>query len=361
MAHRSNFTVWLTLALVLAGGVLAGSVIGGAVGYALASRGTSNPAASYTLAAASTAPTEAQPSATIAAVNRALPAVVTIITQGGPAGSSGGSGSGFIIGPDGYVVTNNHVIEEAQKIEVVFAKGGNTPAQLVGASPEFDLAVLKIEGTVPATLDWGDSSTLPLGAPVIAIGSALGEYRNTVTGGMLSGFNRQLGPMAGLLQTDAAINQGNSGGPLINLEGKVIGVNAMVVRGDFADAEGLGFAIPSNTARSVVRNLIETGDARLPLLGIRFQALNPQLANKMNITVTEGAVIEAVIDGTPAAQAGLQTGDIITALNDRTVDDRNSLVSLLLEHVAGETVTLKVLRGNQTLQAKLTLGERSSS
>lgn len=368
MTRRSNQTIWLVLAVIVAASVLVGSVIGGAVGYTLASR--NGPAGSSgaglvadTVANAAAAATGAnsltltQNSAVIDAVNRALPAVVTILTQGGSFG--GGSGSGFFISQDGYVVTNNHVIEGAQNIQVVYATGGNAPATVVGASPEFDLAVLKIAGQAPAVLDWGDSSTLPLGAPVIAIGSALGEYRNTVTGGILSGFNRQLGPMAGLLQTDAAINQGNSGGPLISLDGKVIGINAMVVRGDFADAEGLGFAIPSNIARAVVRNLIESGDARQPFLGIRFQALNPQLANEMGINITEGALLEAVIDGSPAAQAGLKTGDIIVAFNGQPVNDRNSLVSLLLEHVAGETITLNVLRSGQTFQTQLKLGQRA--
>lgn len=372
MSRRSNYSVWMVLIVIVAVSVLLGSVVGGAVGYAMARRGSAETAAKIAglqtganLPAASTnAPVVAanQNSATIQAVNQALPAVVTIITQGSGmfgGNNGGGSGSGFIISQDGYIVTNNHVIEGAQAIHVIFAKGGSTPATVVGSSAEFDLAVLKIAGPTPVRLEWGDSSVLPLGAPVIAIGSALGEYRNTVTGGILSGFNRQLGPMGGLLQTDAAINQGNSGGPLINLQGQVIGISTAVVRGDFADAEGLGFAIPSNTARAVVRNLIESGSARQPFLGIRFQALNPQLANEMGLNITEGAYLEAVLDGTPAAQAGLQVGDIIVALNGRPVDDRNSLVSLLLEHVAGETVTLNVRRNGQTFQTELTLGERA--
>jgi 2-alkenal reductase len=364
MSRRSNNSMWIVLVIV-AGSVLIGSVVGGAMGYALARAWAADVAPSAGLgsmtqpvaAAEAPAVVVADNAAIIDAVNQALPAVVTVLTQGGSFG--GGSGSGFIISQDGYVVTNYHVIEGSRNIQVVFAKGGSVPAAIIGGSPEFDLAVLKIEGVVPGVLAWGDSSVLPLGAPVIAIGSALGEYRNTVTGGMLSGFNRQLGPMGGMLQTDAAINQGNSGGPLISLDGRVIGINTMVVRGDFADVEGLGFAIPSNTARAVVRNLIESGDARQPFLGIRFQALNPQLANEMGIGVTEGAWLEAVLDGTPAAQAGLQAGDVIVALNGRVVDDRNSLVSLLLEHVAGETVTLDVLRNGQTFQTELTLGERA--
>jgi 2-alkenal reductase len=259
---------------------------------------------------------------------------------------------------EGYLVTNNHVIEGATEISVIYAKGGQVPAQLIGTSPEFDLAVLRVDGPIPAFITWGDSTVQPLGATVIAIGSALGEYRNTVTSGILSGFNRQVGTMGSLLQTDAAINQGNSGGPLIDLNGQVIGINTMVVRGNYADAEGLGFAIPSNIARSVVRNLIETGDARHPFLGIRYQALNPQLANQLGLSITEGALLETVLESTPASQAGLRPGDIVVSLNGRPVDDRNSLVSLLLEHMAGETISLEVLRDGQTIQAELTLSER---
>ncbi len=136
------------------------------------------------------------------------------------------------------VVTNNHVVVGAQNLVVIFAQGGTAEAELVGTAPEFDLAVLKIDEAIPAMVEWGDSSELPLGAHIIAIGSALGRYQNTVTAGILSGFNRELGPLRGLLQTDAAINHGNSGGPLINLAGQVVGINTMVLRGGFSDAEG---------------------------------------------------------------------------------------------------------------------------
>ena len=148
---------------------------------------------------------------------------------------------------------------------IIYAQGGRASAQLVGTAPDFDLAVLKVAGSVPAVAAWGDSGELPLGAQVIAIGSALGEYQNTVTAGVFSGFNRELGPLRGLLQTDAAINSGNSGGPLINLAGQIIGINTAVVRGGdgfSAGAEGLGFAIPSNVAQTVVERLIETGQAQ---------------------------------------------------------------------------------------------------
>jgi 2-alkenal reductase len=295
-------------------------------------------------------------SATIDAVNKVLPAVVTVINQ---SGMGMGGGTGFFISSEGYLVTNNHVVEGARNITIIYSRGGRAPATLIGTAPEFDVAVLKVEGTVPAVAEWGNSTELPLGANVIAIGSALGEYQNSVTQGILSGFNRQVGPMNNLLQTDAAINHGNSGGPVVNLAGQVIGINTMVVRGNFSDAEGLGFAIPSNVAQSVVRNLIETGNARHPFLGIQYESLNPQLAGEASLSITEGALLNSVLPGTPAERAGLRVGDVIVAINGAPVNDRQPLVSLLLEHVAGDTVTLDVFREGQTFQTELTLGERA--
>jgi 2-alkenal reductase len=294
----------------------------------------------------------------VAAVEAVLPAVVTVLNRQGNFG--GGSGSGVFISDTGYVVTNNHVVEGAGELSVVYAQGGTAPATLVGTSPEFDIAVIKVAGPVPAVAPWGDSSELPLGGQVIAIGSALGRYQNTVTAGILSGFNRELGGLQALLQTDAAINSGNSGGPLINLGGQIIGINTAVVRGGGSGAaEGLGFAIPSNVARNVARQLIESGQAKPAFLGIQYQPLNPQLVSEAGLSLSQGAILEQVVSGTPAAQAGLQAGDIIVAINGKPIDDRNPLVSLLLEHVAGESITLDVVRASQTLQTELVLGERA--
>jgi 2-alkenal reductase len=297
-----------------------------------------------------------QAGTTEAAVEKVLPAVVTVLNEGA---FGGGSGSGFFISSDGYVMTNHHVVEGASRLTVIYAQGGTAPATLVGTAPEFDLAVIKVDGPVPTVTEWGDSSELPLGATVVAIGSALGQYQNSVTAGVLSGFNRQLGELNGLLQTDAAINHGNSGGPLINQAGQVVGINTAVVRGGSSEAEGLGFAIPSNIARTVSRQLIETGEARPPFLGIEFQELNPQLATESGLSITHGALLQRVVPNTPASRAGLQAGDVIIALNGRPVDDRRPLVSSLFEHVAGETITLQILRGDQTFEATLTLGERA--
>jgi 2-alkenal reductase len=372
-SRRGRSYFWVVVVLI-AFSLFGGTAFGGAVGFILASnleglaqtevQPVNNTVLPEPANAANIAPppVERQPlvvteeSASVEAVRKTMAAVVTVISQNG---RTGGSGSGFFISDAGYVVTNNHVIAEAQELAVVYAQGGTAPAELVGTAPEFDLAVLKVDGPVPAFVEWGDSGELPLGANVIAIGSALGRYQNSVTAGILSGFNRELGELRGLLQTDAAINHGNSGGPLINLAGQVVGINTMVVRGGFTQAEGLGFAIPSNVAQTVVGRLIERGEVRPSFLGIQYQELNPQLAMEENLSISQGALLQDVIIGTPASRAGLQVGDIILSIDGKPVDDRHPLVSLLLEHVAGETITVEVLREGETIRTTLTLGERA--
>jgi 2-alkenal reductase len=377
MSQQSKRYLLMGLGLVVMVVLLGTAALGGVAGYVLANRAVGpveqfrpvsnviTESGPQVVAASQNNQAEAQPaplvvdeSDSVAAVEAVLPAVVTVLNRQGNFG--GGSGSGVFISDTGYVVTNNHVVEGAGELSVVYAQGGTAPATLVGTSPEFDIAVIKVAGPVPAVAPWGDSSELPLGGQVIAIGSALGRYQNTVTAGILSGFNRELGGLQALLQTDAAINSGNSGGPLINLGGQIIGINTAVVRGGGSGAaEGLGFAIPSNVARNVARQLIESGQAKPAFLGIQYQPLNPQLVSEAGLSLSQGAILEQVVSGTPAAQAGLQAGDIIVAINGKPIDDRNPLVSLLLEHVAGESITLDVVRASQTLQTELVLGERA--
>jgi 2-alkenal reductase len=370
---RYSTYFWLAGMVIIGLSLFAGTAVGGTAGFVLASRlspvseATVNNAPPPVLpepvdsAPAPTA-TEKQSlviteeSAAVKAVETVLPAVVTVLSR---EQFSGGSGSGFFISHEGYVVTNNHVVEGARNLQIIYSQGGRAPATLIGTAPEFDLAVLKVDGPVPAVAEWGDSGELPLGAGVIAIGSALGQYQNSVTAGILSGFNRSLGGLNGLLQTDAAINHGNSGGPLISFGGQVIGINTMIVRGGLSEAEGLGFAIPSNIAQNVVLSLIETGQARQPFLGIQYQTLNPQLAGEEELTIVEGALLDSIVDGTPADRAGLRAGDVIIAVEGNPVDDRHSLVSLLLEHVAGDTITLEILRDGRVIETDLTLGERA--
>jgi len=296
--------------------------------------------------------------ALVAAVEKVKPATVTVLNYDG---ISGGSGSGVIIDKAGYIITNYHVVQGARRLEIIFSHGGGVPAQLVGSSAEFDLAVLKVEAQqVPAVANFGDSAALKQGERVAAIGSALGGFRNTVTSGVLSAHNRSLGDQDGLLQTDTPINHGNSGGPLINLNGEIVGINVMVLRANIGGdvAEGLGFSIPSNTVKMVAKQLIETGRVELPFLGIRYADLNPQLSMENSLPVVQGSLITEVLARTAADQAGLQAQDIILAVDGQMVDDAHPLRQLLLEHRVGEDVTLTVIRNSDKFDLTVTLGSR---
>ena len=288
-------------------------------------------------------------SSVVTAVEKVQPATVRVLTNQG-------SGSGVIISQDGYIVTNNHVIEGAQQFAVDYARGERIPATLIGRAPEFDLAVLKVDEAVPAVAEWGDSSEIPLGDQVIAIGSPLGQYQNTVTVGILSGANRTLSNIPGLLQTDAAINPGNSGGPLINRDGEIIGINTLVVRGgNVTPAQGLGFSIPSNLAQNIAQQLIESGRAERPLMGVQLIMLNSQNAEELGATVSEGAYIQTVTSSGPSQQAGIVPGDVIIAVNGRLITDRDTLQMQILRYMPGEEVSITLLRDGQPIDVQLVL------
>ncbi len=314
-----------------------------------ASRATVTPVPQPTTAPVADVPVVASGDSIVTAVSTVQPATVEVLTQVG-------SGSGVIISAEGYIVTNYHVIEGSRRFAVKYARGEQIEAQLVGAAPDFDLAVLKVDGDLPGVATWGDSSALPLGGQVIAIGSALGEYQNTVTTGILSGYNRTLDTLFGLLQTDAAINHGNSGGPLINTHGEVIGINTMVVRGGQSQAEGLGFAIPSNMAQGIVRQIIETGTAERPYMGVDLVTLNSQIADEVGVPVSDGAFIRDVVPNGAAAAAGIQPGDVITAINGRALNDRDTLQMIIMSNMPGDTVTITILRNGETFNVTMQLG-----
>lgn len=319
------------------------------------------------------APVSGASATVVTVVQRTTPAVVTVINDLAadaiPDGSFGGqtprsSGSGVIIDEQGYIITNNHVIEGNKSLAVIFADGRRSEARLVGTDPLMDLAVLKVEGAVPGFAPLGDSGTLQPGETVIAVGSPLGDFRNSVTVGVVSALNRTLGGDApeGLIQTDAAINRGNSGGPLFNLRGEVIGINTLVVRGNDTGsgvvAEGLGFAVPSATVRRVSEQLIATGRVSYPFLGINFQTIDSQAAVDNDLPVTQGALIVGLQPDGPAAAAGMQQGDIITAIEQTRVGKDGTLRALLLDFAPGETVQLDVLRDGKTISLDVTLIER---
>jgi 2-alkenal reductase len=308
-----------------------------------------------------------QSTAIVEAVSKVKPAVVTVLnTLRTRAGRGQATGTGVIVDAKGYIVTNNHVVEGAQKIEVLFENGDKAEAKLIGADAFSDLAVLQVTSkAMPAVAQLGDSSNLQVGEPVIAIGSALGNFRNTVTVGVVSGLNRRLSAndassQEGMIQTDAAINHGNSGGPLLNAAGQVIGINTLVVRdassGDVA--EGLGFAIPVNTVKYVTAQLTDKGKVTRPFIGITYQMLNAQVAAANNVNTKEGAWIQDVTANSPAARAGLKSGDVITSINGAALTEEAPLPALMLKFKPGDTVQLTLWRDGKMLTVSLTLAER---
>lgn len=308
-------------------------------------------------------------------VDRIAPAVVTVVNHmrsvSTPLGGSAqptASGSGVIIDADGYVVTNNHVVENSASLEVVLASGETRTAEFVGSDPFSDIAVLRVEGPLPASAPWGNSDALRPGEPVIAIGSPLGEFTNTVTVGVVSATGRSIETSSGyrmedLIQTDAAINRGNSGGPLVNLAGQVVGINTLVVRGNGSSgvAEGLGFAIASNSARAVADQIIREGHVARPYLGIRWAWISPQVARLNRLPVKYGVYLREVSRGGPAAEAGLQPGDIITAVAGVELEEDHPFINELLGHKPGETGEVNYWRDGEVLQTQVILGERPQS
>lgn len=377
MLNRYRIFILLILAILLVGGI-GGGVLGGVAGYELAtSRAAtvqsavagqliSAPIVSRNPAVGASSPN--QDTSVVDTVKLAEPAVVTIInttqtrTQRNGVVPSIAEGSGFIIDQQGHIVTNAHVVDGAQQIQVVLNDGTSVNAKLIGADTVSDIAVVQISGNVPAYLPLGDSSALQLGETVIAIGSPLGSYRGSVTTGVVSGLNRSVdgSGQEDLIQTDAAINHGNSGGPLLNLSGQVIGINTLVVQntnnGDIA--QGLGFSIPSNTVSTIAQNLISKGSVEYPFMGISYAEVTPETASAFNLPVQHGALIQDVTPGGPAANAGIQANDIITALDNHTIDPVHTLRSILFQYHVGDTVTASVLRNGQTTSVKLTLVAR---
>jgi len=306
------------------------------------------------------------------AVEKVGPTVVTVVgiipgqtTFFGRMPDSPVSGSGVIISQEGHIITNNHVIEDTTEVSIILADGTEHPAEIIGADVFSDIAVLRMEGEVPAIAALGNSDSLKPGETVIAIGSPLGDFKNTVTVGVVSATERVLEvnqnyQMEGLIQTDAAINQGNSGGPLVNLAGEVIGINTLIVRGGnygSAIAEGLGFAIPVNTVQAVASQLINNGYVSYPYMGIRWQWLTPQITARYNMPVEDGLYVSYVESGSPADQAGLIEGDIITQMGETILDEEHPFINILYSYSPGETTSLKVVRGEDTMDMEVTFGE----
>ena len=274
-----------------------------------------------------------------------------------------GLGSGVIYDKAGYILTNNHVVEGATAIDVELADGTRVDATLIGRDPSNDVAVVQIDAAkVPAVAVLGDSSAVKPGQRVVAIGSPE-ALENSVTEGIVSGVNRQIAPYVGLIQTDAAINHGNSGGPLLNAQGQVIGLNTLGVRDN--NAQGLNFAIPINKAKQVAQTLVSKGNGAVvstrSYLGVQVDPLNASKAAQYGTKLTEGAYVVKVEPGTPAEKAGLKAGDVITAVNGSKINSKTALGDILSNTNVGDTANLTVDRNGQTLNLQATLVERPAS
>jgi S1-C subfamily serine protease len=295
-----------------------------------------------------------------AVIAKVRPAIVqvNVLTQRGQ-----GLGSGVVIDQQGYIITNNHVVDGARQVEVMFYNGMKLPAQIVGTDTPDDLAVLKISpsGTNVTVATLGDSSKLKVGQEVLALGNPLG-ITQTVTSGIVSAVNRTVGTIPDAIQTDAAINPGNSGGALVDLEGQLIGIpTATVLDPQFkTPANGVGFAIPSNRVQFIAPQIIETGkvtNTGRAALGVRVTTVDAILATQNKLATDQGALIAGVTSGGAAAQAGLRPGDVIVRIDDQAVNDVSSLGTVLLNKKPGETVSVQVYRGNQQLTVKVKLAE----
>jgi S1-C subfamily serine protease len=320
---------------------------------------------------------------------RANPAVVNIDVAGGTNLTEFGSGSGFVIDTDGHIVTNNHVVEGADEIDVTFADGTVAVATVIGVDPYSDLAVIKVDvdASKLAPLTLADSDQTKVGQRVVAIGNPFGLV-GTMTVGIISGKGRTLpadSPSGGsnfsnpdILQTDAAINPGNSGGPLLNSNSDVIGVNAAIrTDGTNRANSGVGFAIPSNTVKRVAAQLIKDGRVSYPYLGVSVDSNNftiGELAAALKLPVKQGVLIASVIDGGPASRAGLKGGDrqvvvrgipvraggdILIAIDGDAINSFDEMISYLAaKKLVGQTVTVTIIRNSDTLQLPVTLDER---
>ena len=307
--------------------------------------------------------------------NKVSKSVVSILTSTksinffGESTSSAAAGTGIIVSEDGYILTNKHVINGANKVTVILDDGTTyEDVEVVAADPLNDIAFLKIKdasGLNAATL--GDSKTINVGQQVIAIGNALGEYQNTVTAGIISGTGRSVTAydssgqnsetLSDMIQTDAAINSGNSGGPLVNAAGEVIGVNTATS----SSAENMGFAIPISSVKGMLKQLTESGKAKRAYLGIYASEITPEVAKQYNLPVTSGAYLyspssySSIIKDSPAAKAGLKEKDIITKVNGILVGSAGSLADLVGEYKPGDTVQLTVIREGNEMTVNITL------
>ncbi|WP_343713662.1 Do family serine endopeptidase [Inquilinus sp.] len=359
------------MAVALLVGTALGLPVGAVLAFGPAAVAESQPAAAPAVAAA--APAQAAPLVTAASgsfaglVHQVMPGVVNVAITGheGPAQVADrdgpgpgphlrphgggqaihGAGSGFIIDPAGYIVTNNHVVKDADEITVTLNDGTVLPAKVIGTDPKTDLALIKVKAGKPLTaVEWGDSDAAQVGDWVMAVGNPYG-LGGTVTAGIVSARARDINsnPLEDFLQIDAAINPGNSGGPSFDAGGKVIGINSEIYSPS-GGSVGIGFAIPSNLAKSVIAQLREHGSVQRGWLGVQIQQVTPEMAEALGLGTAKGALVAEVQKNSPALKAGLRQGDVILSFGGKPVAQSKDLPRLVAEAPSGTTVPVQVLR-----------------
>lgn len=294
-----------------------------------------------------------------------LPTVVQINIDGNGPGGPSGNGSGVVYRSDGLIITNNHVVVGASDLEVVFADGSVSDAEVVGRDPRMDLAVIRVDRDDLTAIQVGDSRSVRVGELAVAIGSPFG-LDSTVTAGVISALDRLITvtdpegrtlSLPNVIQTDASINPGNSGGPLVNGEGRLIGINsAILTRVGTGTNAGVGFAIPVGMAVRIADQLIDVGEMRHPFLGVAGLSVSREVAQR--IGVERGAYVEQVVPGTPAADAGLREGDVVVTFGDEDIASMQDLMVAILDREVGETVQLTYIRDRAERTADVTLVER---
>jgi len=380
--------VWLAAAAVLGGGV----ALGGAAAVGALDTDGSTTVVEQTSAAPSTVPAVAGKGLTVNEIYKRMgPGVVQITSTIGASTSTDGQfqessqalGSGFVLDKEGHIVTNYHVIDGATSIEVRFSNDDTLKATLVGSDPSTDVALLKVEANADALtpLSLADSTRVEVGDPVVAIGNPFGLER-TVTTGIVSALQRAVKAPNGysidhVIQTDAAINHGNSGGPLLNTLGAVIGINSQIETGGSGDGNvGIGFAVPSNTVKSVIDQLLASGKVDHALLGVSAIAVTSDIAKSFNLPVTKGLVIQTVNEGSGAAGAGLKAGseqaviagesfrmggDVIVSADGKSVETIDDLRDVVASHKPGDKIELEIYRGGEKKTVTVTLGRQPTS
>jgi Do/DeqQ family serine protease len=282
-----------------------------------------------------------------------------------------GLGSGVIISPAGYIVTNNHVVDKATSLKVSLSDGRDFSAKLVGSDPQTDVAVIKINANDLPTMPFANSDGARVGDLCFAIGNPFGQS-HTVTMGIVSAKGRSLpgegaGRIQDFIQTDASINPGNSGGALINARGEMIGMNTMILTGGGASFGGeagnigIGFAVPSNLTKQVMDQLLKTGKVSRGYIGVTLESVNPELAQQFGLKDTHAAVVTQVVPGKPGAKAGLQVGDAIVGIDGQRVEDSSDLTLKVTGHAPGTSVALDVIRNGQPMKVTVTLGQRPTA